>query len=79
LEKQLKGPLLRILEKVVENPSQLFICNSVFKQSAQQGMMAAFLSGNRTHSSTNTFTSKKVKPKRAETERETIRRIFGKK
>ena len=79
LEKQLKGPLMRILEKVVENPSQLFICNSIFKQSAQQGMMAAFLSGNRTSSSTNTFTSKKIKPKRTETERETIRRIFGKK
>lgn len=31
LDKQLRGPLLRILEKVVDNPRDLFKCTSIFK------------------------------------------------
>ena len=44
MEKQLKGPLLRILEKVVKKPEEVFLCNTIFKHSIKKsGIMASFL------------------------------------
>ena len=42
LEKQLKGPLLRILEKVVKNPSEVFQCKIIFKPRPTKGMFSMF-------------------------------------
>jgi DNA polymerase elongation subunit (family B) len=42
LEKQLKGPLLRILEKVVKNPSEVFQCKIIFKPRPTKGMFSTF-------------------------------------
>lgn len=43
LEKQLKGPLMRILEKVVSKPDDVFQCNVIFKSRPTTGFMASFL------------------------------------
>ena len=41
LEKQLKGPLMRILEKIVEKPEDLFAVTSIFKSGT--GVMGNFV------------------------------------
>lgn len=43
LDKQLKGPLLRILAKVVNDPTEVFKCNVIFKSRLTTGFMASFL------------------------------------
>ena len=43
LEKQLKGPLLRILKQVVSKPEDVFRCNIIFKNRPTTGFMASFL------------------------------------
>jgi DNA polymerase delta subunit 1 len=43
LNKQLKGPLLRILTKVVNDPAEVFKCNVIFKSRLTTGFMASFL------------------------------------
>jgi DNA polymerase delta subunit 1 len=78
MEKQLKGPLLRILEKVVSNPKQLFQCNSLFKQRCSAGIMASFL-GKRTYNTKTTQVQyKKMKQKKPSIQ-QSLAMIFGKK
>lgn len=78
MEKQLKGPLLRVLEKVVDNPSDLFRCTSIFKPNKSVGMMASFLGKRQMGKSTHSVTLKKVKSKSTRTTQQTIAMIFGK-
>jgi len=78
MEKQLKGPLLRVLEKVVDNPSDLFRCTSIFKPNKSVGMMASFLGKRQVVKSTHTVTLKKVKTKSTRTTAQTLEMIFGK-
>lgn len=78
MEKQLKGPLLRVLEKVVDNPSDLFRCTSIFKPNKSVGMMASFLGKRQVGKSTHTVTLKKVKTKSTRTTAQTLEMIFGK-
>lgn len=77
LEKQLKGPLLRILEKVVRTPGDLFLCNKVFKPSVKRGMMAAFSEGSERAAERNTAapSHKKMKPLR-DTKKRTLLDMF---
>lgn len=49
LEKQLKKPLLRILEKVVSKPDDVFQCNVIFKSRPNTGFMASFLRKRKKH------------------------------
>jgi len=63
LEKQLRGPLLRILEKVVRSPNELFLCNKLFKPAVRGGIMEMFGSKKRTRPSCPVRVQvKKVKP-----------------
>lgn len=80
MEKQLKGPLLRILERVVDKPKELFTCQSIFKPSCSSGIMASFLNRKRTVKEKTT----KIKPKQKHREKkptvqQTLAMIFGKK
>ena len=77
LEKQLKGPLLRILEKVVRTPEDLFLCNKVFKPSVKRGMMAAFSEGSERAAESNAtqLSRKKMKPLR-DTKKRTLLEMF---
>ena len=43
LEKQLKGPLLRILDKVVTKPEDVFQCSVIFKPRPKYGIFSSFL------------------------------------
>tara|TARA_B100000674_G_scaffold158910_1_gene126901 strand:- start:17293 stop:20433 length:3141 start_codon:yes stop_codon:yes gene_type:complete len=43
LDKQLKGPLLRILEKVVRKPEDVFQCNVIFRKQPITGFFGSFL------------------------------------
>ena len=78
MEKQLKNPLLRILEKVVDNPTDLFRCNSIFKPNQSSGMMASFLGKRSMEKSTNVLKLKRVKAKSTkESKMKTIAMLFG--
>ena len=79
MEKQLKGPLLRILQKVVDNPKELFTCQSIFKPSCTSGIMSSFLNiTKRKKMKVKTYGERKHKEKK-QTVRQTLAMIFGKK
>ena len=84
MEKQLKGPLLRILQKVVDNPKELFTCQSIFKPSCTSGIMSSFLNITKRKKMkvktfyTSTDGERKHKEKK-QTVRQTLAMIFGKK
>ena len=78
MEKQLKGPLLRILEKVVAKPKQLFQCNSLFKQRCSSGIMSSFL-GKRSYKTKNTRVQYKKMKQKKPTIQQSLAMIFGKK
>jgi len=46
LTKQLQPPLMRILERVIDNPEQLFKCRSIFK-TTPTGIFSSWISGNK--------------------------------
>lgn len=81
MEKQLKGPLLRILERVVDKPKELFTCQSIFKPSCSSGIMATFLNRKTiVREKTNKPVMKKRKHKEKKpTVQQTLEMIFGKK
>jgi len=81
LDKQLRGPLMRILEKVVQNSSDLFNCDTVFKQSVKTSSMSKFVTASRdaASESSSQYRPKRMKVLKAptETKQQTIMRLFG--
>lgn len=78
LEKQLKGPLMRILEKIVKNPLDLFSCNSAFKGNHSSGPLSMFAKKRSTSvENQNVYQSKRMRLLKTETRKDTIQRLFG--
>ena len=73
---QLKNPLMRILEKTVNKPQQLFRCKSLFKPSCSSGIMQSFLGKRRERSIAPKVEYKKVEPKKKKVQK-TLKTMFG--
>lgn len=76
LEKQLKNPLMRILEKTVNKPQQLFKCKALFKPSCSSGIMQSFLGKRRERSIAPKVEYKRVEPKKKKVQK-TLKKMFG--